>query len=80
MQWVVLSQVLKLRWIVATNLAVDNSLIDDGKQLGHHKTKREAVIVALETYVRRLRQQAALEAFGTIDYAAGHDYKTHRSL
>jgi Arc/MetJ family transcription regulator len=64
---------------MATNLAIDDSLIDDAKALGQHKTKREAVNAALDEYVRRLRQQAILDAFGTVDYDESYYYKKHRA-
>lgn len=64
---------------MATNLALDDSLIESAQALGHHRTKREAVTVALETYIQTLRQQEILDAFGTLDYVPDYDYKQQRS-
>ena len=61
-----------------TNLAIDDRLIEEAKKLGHHRTKKEAVNVALEEYIRRHRQQAILEAFGAIEYDRNYDYKRER--
>ena len=63
---------------MATNLALDDSLIESAQLLGHHRTKREAVTVALETYIQRLRQQEMLDVFGTVEYLPDYDYKQQR--
>ena len=63
---------------MATNLALDDALIESAQALGHHRTKREAVTVALETYIQRLRQQEMLDVFGTVEYLPDFDYKQQR--
>ncbi len=65
---------------VATNLAIDDELINQAKTVGHHKTKREAVTAALEKYVQWHKQQQILEHFGTIDFDPEYDYKKMRML
>ena len=61
-----------------TNLAIDDELLERAKRLGHHKSKRETVNVALREYVRRKELLKALEAFGTIDFDPGWNYKRER--
>lgn len=61
-----------------TNLAIDDHLIEEARKLGHHRTKREAVTVALDEYVRRRKQQAILSLFGSIEYDENFDYKRER--
>ncbi len=63
---------------MATNLALDDELINEAKRLGAHKTKREAVTVALREYVQRRRQARLLDLFGTIPYDQDYDYKAER--
>ena len=63
---------------MATNLALDDELIDEAKRLGAHKTKRETVTVALREYIQRRRQARLLELFGTISYEQDYDYKAER--
>lgn len=63
---------------MATNLDLDDKLVEAAQKLGRHKTKREAVNRALDEYVRWLRQQAILDAFGTIQYGPKYDYKRQR--
>lgn len=63
---------------MATNLALDDRLIERVRRIGKHRTKKEAVTAALEEYLQRRRQLAVLELAGTIDYDAGYDYKASR--
>ncbi len=53
---------------MATNLDLDEKLIEAARKLGGHKTKREAVTRALQEYVRWLKQQAIVSEFGKIEY------------
>jgi Arc/MetJ family transcription regulator len=63
---------------MATNLALDDDLIREAQEIGGHKTKREAVTVALEEYVRRRKQLRILELEGTVEYDDDYDYKEVR--
>jgi Arc/MetJ family transcription regulator len=65
---------------MATNLAIDDRLIDEARRVGHHKTKKEAVTAALKEYVERRKQLEILELAGTIDYDPAYDYKKMRRL
>jgi hypothetical protein len=64
---------------VATNLAVDDRLIEEAQKLGNHRTKKETVIAALDEYIKRRRQQAIVSLFGSIDYDRNYDYKRERA-
>jgi hypothetical protein len=63
-----------------TNLALDDTLIEEARRLGNHKTKKEAVTAALDEYIRRRKQLEILNLFGTIDYDPDYDYKKMRQL
>jgi len=63
---------------MATNLALDDRLIEEARRTGRHKTKKEAVTAALDEYIRRHKQRRLLELFGTIDYDRTYDYKAER--
>jgi hypothetical protein len=65
---------------VATNLAIDDKLIDEARQIGNHQTKKEAVTAALSEYIQRRKQLKILELAGTIDYDPEYDYKKVRML
>ncbi len=61
-----------------TNLAIDDRLIEEARQIGNHGTKKEAVTAALDEYIRRRKQMRILDLFDTIDFHEGYDYKANR--
>ena len=61
-----------------TNLALDDQLIEEARQAGKHKTKKEAVTAALDEYVRKRKQMRILEAFGAFSVDPAYDYKAER--
>lgn len=63
---------------MATNLALDDKLIEAARRAGGHKTKKEAVTAALAEYVRRHKQLRILRAFGSVDLDPNYDYKAER--
>jgi Arc/MetJ family transcription regulator len=63
---------------VATNLQLDDKLIEKAVKLGKHKTKRAAVTQALNDYVAHLEQQKLIGLFGKLDYDPSYDYKEQR--
>jgi len=63
---------------MATNLAIDDRLIEEARKTGGHRTKKEAVTTALQEYIQRHRQRRILKAFGTFDFDPGYDYKAER--
>jgi hypothetical protein len=65
---------------MATNLAIDDRLIDEARRVGNHKTKKEAVTAALDEYIRWRKQLRILDHFGTIDFDPEFDYKKMRQL
>jgi Arc/MetJ family transcription regulator len=64
--------------LLATNLQLDNRLIEKAVKLGKHKTKRAAVTQALKDYIEHLEQQKILSLFGNVDYDPEYDYKKQR--
>ncbi len=64
--------------VMATNLALDDHLIEEARNIGGHKTKKEAVMAALAEYVQRRKQMEIIKLFGTIDYDPNYDYKAER--
>ncbi len=63
---------------MATNLAIDDALLEQARQAGGHRTKKATVTEALEEYIRRRRQANVLELFGQIDFDPAYDYKAQR--
>jgi len=52
----------------ATNLAIDDRLIEEARKLGHHRTKKDTVNAALDEYIQRRNKLDILKLFGTIEY------------
>lgn len=63
---------------MATNLALDDNLILLAQEIGHHKTKRETVTIALKEYISHKKQLSIKKLFGTIDFDETYDYKKAR--
>ena len=63
---------------MATNLAIDDKLIEEARQLGKQKTKKAVVTEALEEYIQRHRQVEIIDLFHTIDIDPEYDYKEQR--
>jgi hypothetical protein len=64
---------------MATNLAVDDKLIEEARIVGKHTTKRAAVTEALQEYIQRPKQIKVLMLFHCIEYDPDHDYKEQRT-
>ena len=65
---------------MATNLAIDDRLIEEAKSLGKHRTKKGAVTEALQEYIQRRKQSLILNIFHTIEYEQDYDYKKQREV
>jgi len=63
---------------MATNLAIDDRLVEEARKLGQHRSKKDAVNAALDEYVQRRKRLRILDLFGTIDYDEDYDYKRER--
>lgn len=64
---------------MATNLALDDALIEEARQLGGERTKKAVVTQALVEYIQRRKQSKVIELFGVVDYDLMYDYKTQRA-
>jgi hypothetical protein len=63
---------------MATNLAIDDKLIEEARVIGKHRTKKAVVTEALQEYIQRRKQIQMLNLLGKIDYDPGYDYKRQR--
>ena len=63
---------------MATNLALDDELIEEVKRAGKHRTKKAAVTAALKDYVKARRRLRLLEWIGKIEYFDDYDHKSAR--
>jgi Arc/MetJ family transcription regulator len=63
---------------MASNLVIDESLLQDALRIGGHRTKKATVTEALQEYVARRRQRQVLKLFGRIDFDPEYSYKVRR--
>ena len=63
---------------MATNLALDDKLIEAARRAGNHRTKKDAVTAALSEYVKRRKQRRIVGAFGSFDFDPAYNYKSER--
>ncbi|WP_421877215.1 type II toxin-antitoxin system VapB family antitoxin [Marinoscillum sp.] len=63
---------------MATNLDIDQKLLEEAVKYGNHKTKKSAVNEALAEYVQKKKQLGIIELFGTLDWDESYDYKAER--
>lgn len=64
---------------VATNIDIDQVLIEEAMKVGGHTTKRAVVIEALQEYIQKRNQLDIIEMFGTVPYDKDYDYKKQRN-
>jgi Arc/MetJ family transcription regulator len=63
---------------MATNLAIDDMLLERARRVGKLRTKKETVTQALTEFIQRRQQRKILKALGTIEFRKGWDYKKDR--
>jgi len=63
---------------MATNLAIDEALLNEAKRVGGHRTKKDAVNEALREYIQRRQQLKVVSLFGSIEFDRSYDYKKQR--
>lgn len=64
---------------MATNLQIDDELINQAVKLGKHRTKKAAVTQALTDYIHHLEQENILSLFGSVDFDPEYDHKQQRA-
>jgi Arc/MetJ family transcription regulator len=63
---------------MATNLAIDDGLLEEARKIGGQRTKRATVTEALQEYIQRRKQQQIVELFGKMERDSKYDYKKQR--
>ena len=63
---------------MATNLAIDDKLIEEARLIGKHATKKGVVTEALLEYIQRRKQISILDLFHSVDYDPDYSYKERR--
>jgi Arc/MetJ family transcription regulator len=63
---------------MASNLSIDQELLNTALSIGGFKTKKDTVNQALREFIKRRRTVEIIDLFGKIDYAPNYDYKKSR--
>ena len=63
---------------MATNLAIDQALLDRAFSVSGEATKKAAVTRALQEFIARREQRQLAELFGQLEWDATFDYKAER--
>lgn len=64
---------------MATNLAIDEKLLEDALKIGDFKTKKATVNEALREFIQHRRQAEILNLFGTVEFDRTYDHKKGRA-
>ena len=63
---------------MATNLAIDNKLLEEALRMGKHKSKKDTVNEALKEYIMRRKRRDILSLFGKVEMDPSYDYRKER--
>jgi Arc/MetJ family transcription regulator len=61
-----------------TNLAIDDELLGQARNLGGYRTKRETVNEALREFIERRQRRELTRLAGAVEYDPKYDYKRER--
>ena len=64
--------------VMATNLALDNNLLNLALEVGGFKSKKDTVNAALKEFIERHKQLEIIELFGQMPGDTDYDYKEGR--
>jgi Arc/MetJ family transcription regulator len=64
---------------MATNLSIDDRLLNKALEIGGYKSKKDTVNAALAEFIKRRKAKDLIDIFGTIEYDSSYDYKKMRS-
>jgi hypothetical protein len=60
---------------MATNLAIDERLLEEALKVGKHKSKKDTV----NEYVMRRKRRDILSLFGKVEMEPSYDYRKERN-
>jgi hypothetical protein len=64
---------------MATNLSLDQELLERAFEVSGERTKKAAVTRALQEFIARRRQRRVAELLGKLEWDTSCDYKAERS-
>jgi Arc/MetJ family transcription regulator len=64
---------------MATNLAINDQLLNEALEIGGFRSKKDTVNAALHEFIQRRKAEDVINLFGKIDFDENYDYKKMRS-
>jgi hypothetical protein len=64
---------------MATNLSIDQQLLNEAVVVGGFNTKKDAVNQALKEFIQRRKQKKIIDLFGKMPADSDYDYKKGRT-
>ena len=64
---------------MATNLAINETLLNKALDIGGFRSKKDTVNAALEEFIRRRKAEDVINLFGTVEYENDYNYKKMRT-
>ncbi len=64
---------------MATNLAINDNLLNKALELGGFRSKKDTVNAALEEFIKRRKAEDVINLFGKIEFDPDYDYKKMRN-
>lgn len=63
---------------MATNLAIDEELLNNALKVGGLKTKKDTVNLALKEFIQRRKTADIIDLFGQVNYGPDHGHSKAR--
>ncbi|WP_304224086.1 type II toxin-antitoxin system VapB family antitoxin [Gracilinema caldarium] len=64
---------------MATNLAINDELLNYALKIGGFRTKKDTVNAALEEFIQKRKAEDLIQLFGKVEYDSDYDYKALRN-
>ena len=64
---------------MATNLAIDPTLLNLAVEVSGERTKKAVVTIALQEFIARRQQKRVVDLLGKFEWDTSYDYKSERS-
>lgn len=64
---------------MATNLAINDQLLNTALEIGGFRSKKDTVNAALEEFIQRRKAEDVISLFGKIEFDHEYEYKKMRN-
>jgi len=64
---------------MATNLAINDQLLNNALEIGGFRSKKDTVNAALEEFIQRRKAEDIIDLFGKVEFDKAYDYKKMRT-